>query len=218
MSDENPVLKDIDVAGKTTSTESPLLSILSGLNGAASAANSGPQAAPSHESLDLSSILPSSHPTSGDSGTSNSITSIPLDSDIDQLMKSLDSTVDTSKVSNDDIDKLLGSIGVSIPNNLSIPSVSSAAPGSDPLAALSRDLGIDLTSSSPLTATQPGTTPLVSLPVPNMPALASSSTSTPAQSAISSGSVQQAGAQSNNQSQPATASISASVPISPGLP
>ncbi|KAJ2883871.1 hypothetical protein FB639_002077, partial [Coemansia asiatica] len=98
------------------------------------------------DTLDLSSILPSANATSSSSGNSASIASLPLDTDIDQLMKSLGDTVDTSKVSDDDLDKLLGSINASFATNIPLAASVASVDGTDPLAALSRDLGIDLST------------------------------------------------------------------------
>ncbi|KAJ2515016.1 hypothetical protein H4217_005437, partial [Coemansia sp. RSA 1939] len=55
-------------------------------------------------------------------------TALPIDADIDQLMRSLSDSVDTSHVSNEDIDKLLGSINVNFSSDMVIP-VSSASNG-----------------------------------------------------------------------------------------
>ncbi|KAJ2524435.1 hypothetical protein GGI11_000826, partial [Coemansia sp. RSA 2049] len=45
-------------------------------------------------------------------------TALPIDADIDQLMRSLSDSVDTSHVSNEDIDKLLGSINVNFSSDM----------------------------------------------------------------------------------------------------
>ncbi|KAJ2516207.1 hypothetical protein GGI11_003520 [Coemansia sp. RSA 2049] len=47
-------------------------------------------------------------------------TALPIDTDIDQLMRSLSDSVDTSHVSNEDIDKLLGSINVNFPSDMQL--------------------------------------------------------------------------------------------------
>ncbi|KAJ2759758.1 hypothetical protein H4S06_002073 [Coemansia sp. BCRC 34490] len=53
-------------------------------------------------------------------------TALPIDADIDQLMRSLSDSVDTSHVSNEDIDKLLGSINVNFPSDMVIPGSSAS--------------------------------------------------------------------------------------------
>ncbi|KAJ2837850.1 hypothetical protein J3B02_006397, partial [Coemansia erecta] len=132
-----------------SSTESPLLSIFTSASNAVNISriqsqNLGMTSA--QDTLDLSSILPSANATSSSSGNSASIASLPLDTDIDQLMKSLGDTVDTSKVSDDDLDKLLGSINASFATNIPLAASVASVDGTDPLAALSRDLGIDLST------------------------------------------------------------------------
>ncbi|KAJ2161574.1 hypothetical protein GGF46_001344 [Coemansia sp. RSA 552] len=90
-------------------------------------------------------------------GASSSTPSMSLDSDIDQLMKSLSNSVDTTRVSDVDIDKLLGSISASFTADGSAAGMPVSTPDIDPLAALSRDLGIDLkATSSALTPGQAG--------------------------------------------------------------
>ncbi|KAJ2661416.1 hypothetical protein IWW48_002399 [Coemansia sp. RSA 1200] len=82
-------------------------------------------------------------------------TALPIDADIDQLMRSLSGSVDTSHVSNEDIDKLLGSINVNFPSDMVIPGSSTGnGADNDPLASLSRDLGIDLSTSVSLPRTK----------------------------------------------------------------
>ncbi|KAJ1862405.1 hypothetical protein LPJ57_006379, partial [Coemansia sp. RSA 486] len=61
-------------------------------------------------------------------------------------MKSLGDSVDTSKVSDDDLDKLLGSINASFSTSMPLAAPVASIDDSDPLAALSRDLGIDLST------------------------------------------------------------------------
>ncbi|KAJ2710267.1 hypothetical protein H4R19_003834, partial [Coemansia spiralis] len=85
----------------------------------------------------------------GHDGTSKGLdlSSIPIDADIEQLVKSLGDSVDTSKVSDVDIDKLLGSLNADFSTSLGLPSVSAgAANGADPLALLSHTFGIGLDS------------------------------------------------------------------------
>ncbi|KAJ1752681.1 hypothetical protein LPJ79_001067 [Coemansia sp. RSA 1821] len=80
---------------------------------------------------------------SGSTGNTSLATSAPIASDIDQLMRSLGDSVDTSKVSDDEINKLLGSINADFSSNLALPSTQTNTSENDPLAALGRDLGID---------------------------------------------------------------------------
>ncbi|KAJ2815286.1 hypothetical protein GGI24_006104, partial [Coemansia furcata] len=78
------------------------------------------------------------------------ITSLPLDADLDLIMRSLDDSADIPKVSSDDIDKLLGSINVDFSASGVRSGVSASAPNVDPLASLSLDLGLDLSAPASL--------------------------------------------------------------------
>ncbi|KAJ2778413.1 hypothetical protein H4R18_004605 [Coemansia javaensis] len=91
--------------------------------------------------LDLSSILPGSRPLGS---APHSLAPIPMAADIDQLVRSLGDSVDTSKVSDDDINKLLGSINADFSAGLALPGVPAGIPGADSLGLLSRNLGIGL--------------------------------------------------------------------------
>ncbi|KAJ2706930.1 hypothetical protein FB645_001225 [Coemansia sp. IMI 203386] len=138
-----------DANAGASSTESPLLSIFTSASNAVNSSRVQNQAlgmTGAQDTLDLSSILPAANVTSSGSGNSASITSLPLDTDIDQLMKSLGDSVDTSKVSDDDLDKLLGSINASFSTSMPLAAPVASIDDSDPLAALSRDLGIDLST------------------------------------------------------------------------
>ncbi|KAJ2452924.1 hypothetical protein EV183_002593 [Coemansia sp. RSA 2336] len=90
---------------------------------------------------------------SGSTGATGLTTAAPISSDIDQLMRSLSDSVDTSKVSDDELNKLLGSINADFSSNLALPSTQANASENDPLAALGRDLGIDFKSMG---STAPG--------------------------------------------------------------
>ncbi|KAJ2758505.1 hypothetical protein IWQ56_005982, partial [Coemansia nantahalensis] len=108
------------------------------------------------EGFDLSSILPGGRSLEGvgSSSATHSMVSIPIDTDIDQLVKSLGDSVDTSKVSDDDIDKLLGSINADFSASLALPSAPArAANSTDPLALLNHTFGIGLEPSAGRLAT-----------------------------------------------------------------
>ncbi|KAJ2406469.1 hypothetical protein GGI10_005206, partial [Coemansia sp. RSA 2530] len=118
MSSEKPPLSGADAPSTSASTDSTLMTFLNSISGASMGTNSG--ALPSHDILDLSSILPVSGAqlqSTSNGGASNMITPLPLDADLDLIMRSLDDSVDVSKVSSDDIDKLLGSIGADFSTN-----------------------------------------------------------------------------------------------------
>ncbi|KAJ1771349.1 hypothetical protein LPJ74_002389 [Coemansia sp. RSA 1843] len=137
-------------------TYSSLLSFLSRIN-ESTTAGAEASASPASSTLNFSSLLPTSGSVAG-TNTNTSLapapTALPIDADIDQLMKSLGDSVDTSKVSNEDIDKLLGSLNVNFPPGMALPGTStSRAADVDPLASLGRDLGIDLSTSVSLPPT-----------------------------------------------------------------
>ncbi|KAJ2018052.1 hypothetical protein GGI06_002782, partial [Coemansia sp. S85] len=151
MSSEKPPLSGADAPSTSASTDSTLMTFLNSISGASMGTNSG--ALPSHDILDLSSILPVSGAqlqSTSNGGASNMITPLPLDADLDLIMRSLDDSVDVSKVSSDDIDKLLGSIGADFSTNGVRTEVPVSATNVDPLASLSLDLGLDLNAPTSL--------------------------------------------------------------------
>ncbi|KAJ1935848.1 hypothetical protein GGF37_005838, partial [Kickxella alabastrina] len=147
----------MDMSGISQSTDSPLLSsIFSSMGGG----NSGMlgSGVSTNDSLDLLSILPSSNNNNNNNnGSVNTlgITPMPLDPDIDQLMKSLGDIKDAPKVTDDELNKLLGSINVSFSSSMPMGSNMSSVSDSDSLAALGRDLGIDLSSPVPMSTSTP---------------------------------------------------------------
>ncbi|KAJ2699270.1 hypothetical protein H4218_002746 [Coemansia sp. IMI 209128] len=151
MSSEKPPLSGADAPSTSASTDSTLMTFLNSISGASMGTNSG--ALPSRDILDLSSILPVSGAqlqSTSNGGASNMITPLPLDADLDLIMRSLDDSVDVSKVSSDDIDKLLGSIGADFSTNGARTGVPVSATNVDPLASLSLDLGLDLSAPTSL--------------------------------------------------------------------
>ncbi|KAJ2892971.1 hypothetical protein IWW38_003023, partial [Coemansia aciculifera] len=134
----------------SASTDSPLISFLNSISGGSNSA-----ALSSHDMLDLSSILPSSSAQLQDtvSGAPNVMTPLPLDADLDMLMRSLDDSSSVPKVSSDDIDKLLGGINVDFSSSGTRPIVSTNVSNIDPLASLGIDLGIDLSAPMSLPST-----------------------------------------------------------------
>ncbi|KAJ2778166.1 hypothetical protein GGI15_004261, partial [Coemansia interrupta] len=186
---------NIDGSGSGTGVAASPLLALFGSDAAASVGT--PQGT---TPIDLSGLLPVSGLSGSSAGTTGALTPLPLDADIDQLMKSLGDNVDTAKVSDEDLDKLLGSISASFSSSMpSAPAVSGVS-GSEALAALSRDFGIDL--STPV-----GLRPSTSGPLGDMAGLSaggSAFTPTPivhSNSAMVSGSTPMAG--------PVAASLSA---------
>lgn len=158
--------KITDTSNASNATESPLLSILSSIGSSSnSSGGSGGQ------EFDLSSILSNGTLSATTAATrsvglsaSATTTSHPIDSDIDQLMKSLSGggAVDTTgKVTNDDLDKILGSIGMGFSSGTPVAGLSTtSASNGDPLEALSRDFGIDLKPTAGTLAPTMSATPL----------------------------------------------------------
>ncbi|KAJ2065619.1 hypothetical protein GGI17_000163 [Coemansia sp. S146] len=151
MSNDKPPVSNVDAPSLPASTDSTLMTFLNSISGASMGNSSA--ALPSHDILDLSSILPvsGSHlQSTSNGGASNMITPLPLDADLDLIMRSLDDSVDVSKVSSEDIDKLLGSINVDFSANGGRSGVSTSASNVDSLASLSLDLGLNLSAPTSL--------------------------------------------------------------------
>ncbi|KAJ2747831.1 hypothetical protein GGI20_000126 [Coemansia sp. BCRC 34301] len=154
MSNDKPPLSSAGAPSMSVSAESPLMTFLNSISGS-SAGNTSSALSP-HDVLDLSSILPASDAQlqgTANNGVSNMVTTLPLDADLDMIMRSLNDSVDVSKVSSDDIDKLLGSISVDFSSSGARPGASGSVSNIDPLASLSMDLGIDLSASMSLPST-----------------------------------------------------------------
>ncbi|KAJ2360010.1 hypothetical protein IW150_007626, partial [Coemansia sp. RSA 2607] len=131
----------IDSKNSSGAAASPLLALFSS---DATASVGTPQ---ENTPIDLSGLLPVSGLSVSSSGSNmGTMTPLPLDPDIDQLMKSLGDNVDTSKVSDEDLDKLLGSISAGFSSSTPSAPVVSSVNSSEALAALSRDFGIDLST------------------------------------------------------------------------
>ncbi|KAJ2486226.1 hypothetical protein EV174_001246 [Coemansia sp. RSA 2320] len=153
MSNEKLPLSSAGTPGMVVGADSPLLSFLSGISGASPSSNI--TAPPSHDVLGFSPILSTSNGhvlTSTTGGATSTITSLPLDAELDQLMKSLGGPVDATKVSSEDIDKLLGSINVDFSSGAALSGALVSSSSIDPLAAFSIDIGVDLKASVSLSS------------------------------------------------------------------